>query len=106
MFNQRAMIQINQIYTCPAFTNSGKSYYGKDFYSRSYLLYSLHIKLVSEMEKLETNNSNSSIFGHVRPNCKTEADGGACKSDPIYMGTICHTSFCDGRSFILRITVK
>ena len=44
------------------------------------------------------NSSSYSVFGHVRPNCQTEADAGACKTDPIYMGMICQKSFCDGIS--------
>ncbi len=48
---------------------------------------------------MDANNlTNSSGLSHVRPNCKTEADAGACKSDPTYMAIICHKSFCDGRS--------
>lgn len=93
MFNQRAIIQINRMLPCPAFLNSGKYHYEKDFHFRFYLTF----LLVSETE---VNISNNSVFRHVRPNCKTEADAGACKSDPVYMDTICHKSFCEGRSSI------
>ncbi len=54
--------------------------------------------------KLEASNKDpTGGLNHVHPSCKTEAEAGVCKSDPVYMNIICDKSFCDG---IVIITLE
>ena len=53
------------------------------------------------ISKIEASNILDATVGlsHVHPSCKTEAEAGACKSDPVYMNIICDKSFCNGKVY-------
>ena len=43
-----------------------------------------------------TANLTANDLHHSHPNCEKEAEGGTCKSDPVYMSIVCGKTFCDG----------
>ena len=62
------------------------------------LIYSYYENINKKMySKIEASNKDpTGGLNHVHPSCKTEAEAGVCKSDPVYMNIICDKSFCDG----------
>ena len=58
-------------------------------------------KMIILISKIEASNILDATAGlsHVHPSCKTEAEAGACKSDPVYMNIICDKSFCNGKVY-------